>query len=108
MKRRITFEQLQELNDSQKQKLLDWWKPEIGDVVVNHHHEKVVVSSIRNDLMLCSLIGGTSYYIKSDVYPLMDIGQMIDFLLDDRQLTHIIDYPGVMCDSLWQEVKGAL
>jgi hypothetical protein len=35
MKRRITPEQLAELTEEQKDRLREWWKPEVGDFYYN-------------------------------------------------------------------------
>jgi len=109
MKQHITTEQLDfELNDKGKAKLRSWWKPKIGDLYIWHDGD------------------------KTPKYPLLSIGQMIEFLKEQGsfgmeeveksngtniktiwELDSINEWIHIgekeeLCDSLWEAVKDVL
>jgi hypothetical protein len=115
MKRRITPEQLAELTEEQKDRLREWWKPEIGDLNVFFENQKenvriVLYAPHRQGLYL----------------PLLDIGQCIDLLdnfvrqIDIYQIKEktwtVVDAEGEvfecghkeLIDALWEAVKSVL
>lgn len=134
MKQHITPEQLNELTDEQKEKLREWWNPQYGDMT-NHdltwgddgdgkrgfwEEDKEIETAFTNGYVPC--------------YPLLSIGQMIEFLdsldlevcISKPHLTQyevaIYDkytdkiqlnvdqgfYQGELCDALWEAVKELL
>lgn len=135
MRQRLTVEQLHELNDVQKTRLREWWKPQLGDFYIfkyegQYWHEPF-------------LIDGHDGYHKymnedgEDPIPLMSIGQMIEFLWEKTGAYHDNFQTGVEgpekqtfvdwefarevagatafqtyqyepCDALWDSVKFVL
>lgn len=67
MKQRITFEQLQDLTESQKSRLRDWWLPTQGDFFHTGNGCRIEV---------------VSQYLQpdDDDLPILSIGQMIQLL----------------------------
>lgn len=120
MKQRITFEQLQELSDEQKKRLWEWWEYNPGDIVVDFIDEgKSVFSLSTND--------SRQFRPSPTQYPLLTIGQMIEFLdPDGRTIFAFCNmiaaeppiyeasvngeqfYGANMCDALWEAVKQIL
>lgn len=117
MKQRITAEQLNELTDKQKQKLWEWWKPELYDF---GYDIKEKAPFVRSDL---------SFPKSKYDYPLLSVGQMIELLESKDDCLNIIkrtDLEGwgyeiqlrhlkyfkfqisELCDALWQAVKEVL
>lgn len=106
MKQNITIEQLKELSRDGNQKLLKWWKWSKNDLCYFTDTQHVGMWS-------GSPQGGT-------VYPLLSIGQMIEFLFDhleqpkrlyfnDMQHLGLDDVPlDNLCDALWEAVKEIL
>ena len=90
MKQRITAAQLAELSPEQQERLLDWWKPAVSDMVVERKTNKwydmdETIICIKNtgefifsdnpDYMDCL------YWEKKDDYlPKLTIGQCIELL----------------------------
>jgi len=120
VKQHITTEQLDfELNDKGKAKLRSWWKPKIGDLYIWHDgwSEKNGFNWTINvvdeeDEAIDGLIWIDGD--KTPKYPLLSIGQMIEFLRIDYYHA-IADYggfdwvePSMVCDALWQAVKEKL
>jgi len=109
MKRRITPEQLQELTDKQKQKLMEWWKPKEGD-----WYEIPIKTPIEERKEDHKADWQIKYKeIGSDHIPLLDISQMIELLedsLEDNQHYCEIRWCRYeeLCDILWKAVKAAL
>lgn len=119
MKQRIVPEQLKELTDEQMQKLHTWWRPELGDYMTDFETEENGTYFV-----------GICKYIKPGVaespgYPLLNIGQMIGLLMDNKAFTETlddgyfnscklitIDWPDMdeveLCDALWKAVKEVL
>ena len=90
MKQRITVDQLQELTEEQKQRLRGWWKPEEGDLVYNKFFNE----------------------FKQEELPLLDIGQMIELLLnravDPIEEPYELFINENLCNELWSAVKQVL
>ena len=88
MKQRITIEQLNELSDTQKQKLRELWKPRDYDVILykTPHESDGGVTSIKishgfldSEIVdIDSFIDG--YYNINDCLPLLSVCQMIEIL----------------------------
>lgn len=115
MKRRITIDQLNELTDEQKKKLNEWYKPQEGDFIAlkTCGRQEWTIYTKDFDLSFC----------KEDL-PLLDIGQMIEFL-DTLQLDIYKTLGGTwsvnnlngetfecghvdLVDALWKAVKQLL
>jgi hypothetical protein len=110
MKQRITVEQLQELTEEQQQKLREWWEPQDGDMFFRN-----------NRIQICDI---GYHHDKDECLPLLDIGQMIELLLDKCgknlniyqcknfntiTVTTFKEYfAQELCDSLWEAVKEVL
>jgi hypothetical protein len=118
MKQRITVEQLNELTDEQKERLRVWWKPQIGDWIIDTEEMEGPIEDLNKG-------GGDPIYSyggkwiteKSKCLPLLSIGQMIEL----TESTNIIKYNGgwaleedaisfhdELCDALWEAVKQVL
>jgi len=88
MKRRISVEQLQELTYGQKQKLNEWWKPQIGDVFLTPDNTTAAIGDYCFYTMHCTELvqfygndQNTETLVKVKYcIPLLDIGQMIELL----------------------------
>jgi hypothetical protein len=83
-KRRITVEQLNELSTQQMMKLKNWWKPSYGDACTFDGEKELIVFSDQK----------LSHY--SMCAPLLDIGQMIQFLQENR-VEFVYDYNEFFC-----------
>ena len=121
MKQRITAEQLNSLNDNQKNKLREWWEPKPWDVCWEGHFEVCIynLSETTDAIYLtnCDNDGCNDVSFKRDLLPLLNIGQMIEFL-DGPHMS--CTFPGwhVDCgptfvreelvDALWECVKTNL
>lgn len=70
MKQRISVEQLQELTAEQRQRLREWWKSEVLDIVYDRQ--------LGTKALVC-----TEYAI--DCLPLLNIGQMLALLQDKHK-----------------------
>lgn len=79
MKRHITIEQLAELDDEQRQKLWDWWRPVVGDLVVTFNANTVPISFNSCVHLYDNGMGSCGRF------PILAIGQMVEFL-DDHQM----------------------
>lgn len=111
MKKRITIEQFKELTDEQRRRLREWWKPELGDAFAYEWHDEIL-----SDVLVKSRDTET---VLDDAIILLSIGQMIEFLDDERQSVvpvplgqimpnyHLL-YTDSLCDSLWSAVKQTL
>jgi hypothetical protein len=127
-KRRITPEQLQELTEEQNKKLCDWWTPSEGDVFIVSNTKNTIIQNYIGAFSLDSL---RNFAQKPKGYmPLLDIGQMIEFLDEDgfgiekqkEDFWNIyvfndtgwkLDFGNIisndqLCDALWMVVKAVL
>ena len=104
MKQRITVEQFGQLNEKEIDKLIKWWQPKPGDyctalVMFSPKVEDFGIAfyKYRNaagyylDFHKPQVTG---YFDKKEVYPLLSIGQMIEFLTDAKVCTLGGDYMG--------------
>lgn len=120
MKQHITVEQLSELYDCDQDILFQWWKPNYGDLFYDSAHGVISYSSptlFRRRAKEHRLI------------PLLSIGQMIEFLdeqkwKDGLSIGHYVngwvvgdefhgDYSKYwtspeLCDALWEACKEIL
>ena len=119
MKQHITVEQFDELGNKQRQLLRDWWRPRPGDHAYFEGRYKVMIEA------------DTPFVGTSGVkyYPILSIGQMIEFLSDKGnnfwisynrnpmlwsytkgKTPHPEDQNTVpeICDALWEAVKEEL
>ncbi len=148
MKQHITVEQLNELTDRQRDKLRDWWEPRKGDIIycepldpdeqgrldiyfsgmrddfrIDLNNKKMVsIANNQNVFTLDNLEWNHSDY---KAFPLLSVGQMIEFLSKKEDVLDRIKYDGVyfkiktirkewskaseeLCDALWEAVKSIL
>lgn len=119
MKQNITIEQLNELSDKGKEKLREWWKPKEGDLTdcgtYYYDGEYVFFENKMDGNQKC--------------YPLLSIGQMIEFLDDNKMIMDIDPHYQIgylhgekfivggkticwwdkeLCDVLWLAIKKVL
>lgn len=116
MKQHITKDQLNELSEKERKALKSWYYPkkQLGDLVF---YEYPITEPIKNEVVPFGV-----YAMQGDPTPLLSIGQMIEFLGDDKYLdalgasvdqydgsgkTQGLDVEGI-CDSLWEAVKEIL
>jgi hypothetical protein len=121
MKQNITTDQLAELNEEQRKRLNEWWKPADGDCCAywngrwKKFTEMVAVQLVHIDDE--GYEDGGFEKGKAD-YPLLSIGQMIEFLLEKEEYGHN-DWDNLtlpvpyrkklrVCDDLWEAVKEVL
>jgi len=107
MKQHITVEQFDELGNKQRQLLRDWWRLRPGDHAYFEGRYKVMIEA------------DTPFVGTSGVkyYPLLSIGQMIEFLEDSGHWLHNKSMVSLnlredsvvnICDTLWDAVKKEL
>ena len=107
MKQHITVEQFDELGNKQRQFLRDWWRPQPGDHAYFEGRYKLMIEA------------DSPFVGTSDVkyYPILSIGQMIEFLEDSGHWTHNKSMVSLnlredsitnICDTLWEAVKEVL
>ena len=130
MKQQITKEQLNELSDEGRQKLKDWWKPKDGDFAYSYDSIVSDAGSELHEGFIGESIGYDDTFGESSgkyiLYPLLSIGQMIEFLKDidnDLDITYISSgsiwsigrefvpesiMDEELCDALWEAVKEVL
>lgn len=114
MKRRITADQLNELTDQQKERLREWWKPQEGDFVCDEYGDiGVLHKDLDTDWIVYSdytthLNDWDDPNIKQKLMPLLDIGQMIDLILDKTRTPFNFHCHTKVCDALWESVKYCL
>ncbi len=110
MKQRITSKQLEELSKKGKQKLEKWWK-----------QKKYLM---EGDTCMCggsfTVCKGHQEWMDSTKEPLLSIGQMIEFLVDNKKQLEVIlgenidyDLYGLYpvknwCNILWKACKEIL
>lgn len=125
MKQHISIEQLNELTPKGKDNLRKWWKPQLGDWVCITRG----IKNIKQHVDLNYEDSEWGYLIEpgekpsSHELPLLSIGQMIEFLGEERvKNTFTENYPGYeynelrwvkwseteLCDALWEAVKEVL
>lgn len=92
MKQRITAEQLMELTEEQKQKLREWWKPEVGDYYTHKHD--IVKCDMQTLVMAIE-----KFFIREDYLPLLSIGQMIELLQSKDRRNMIPEIRSKYCDG---------
>lgn len=109
MKQRITFEQLNELTDEQKEQLREWWKPKVGDFYIWHSEGM----KSEGEFLATDDVGPWADEEAGQyAIPVLSVGQMIDILhaRNSGFGNHHIDFDweGELCDALWDEVKQLL
>ena len=113
MKQHISTKQLNELSEKGKKRLKKWWKPETMMELVTDG-DKAIVGMYIPELEANGI----------KVWPLLSIGQMIEFLdenskflcilncKDHWEVGYSIDHPdwdGIeLCDALWMPTKEIL
>jgi hypothetical protein len=121
MKQRIDESQLAELSDDQKQRLRDWWKPQIGDMFAWITYGSLV--GPLGPIVTHEFSDNTFFYgkgtdepeefHKNGCIPLLSIGQMMELLSDLGEsyrevLDGDYDYITEACDRLFEAVKRVL
>ncbi len=135
-KQHITTEQLNELSDKGKEKLRKWWNPQDGDLFTDSNWcSELIWKNERSDDSFYScdkknkIMRDKNQLFEEnegnpednqdtvyDVYPLLSIGQMIEFLgegyfnvlCDGNSEVEWICPTKELCDVLWQAVKTIL
>lgn|GEM_PF-5740348 len=77
MKQRITIEQVYELPDMHKRKLVDLWKPERGDMFYNLKRKIILIAEATSEEGIES---SGELVQRHDCLPLLSIGQMIELI----------------------------
>jgi len=89
MKQRITPEQLQELTSEQQEALRKWWKPEEWELIyvtnkgLNTFGQAMRITGINpacDSLPMRLYVDVGGWCLKSEVLPLLSIGQCIELL----------------------------
>lgn len=78
MRQRITIDNLNQLTPEQKERLREWWKPQIGDLYTNLYAIFGIYSSKDYNKTSQLLRRGNIY--KINALPLLNIGQCIELL----------------------------
>lgn len=116
MKQHITIEQLNELSSEGKNKLREWWKPQVGDFFMTRYSPTYVVYGRDSDeldasepQLLTDQPVDSGYYgwnnyenfppderneekmerykeVRKDALPLLSIGQMIEFIGEKNKI----------------------
>ena len=126
MKQRITPEQLQELTSEQQEALRKWWKPEEWELIyvtnkgLNTFGQAMRITGINpacDSLPMRLYVDVGGWCLKSEVLPLLSIGQCIELLLDKEyqvswgEVLEDISYregDRELVDVLWIAVKELL
>jgi hypothetical protein len=117
MKQRITIEQLNKLTHEQKERLREWWNPNVGDFILLTNGEEFVLSFTPPEHLY------NTYKLEGNL-PLLSIGQMIEFIQEKKPLksiskarfdkwtvnieTSTLGYKDELCDSLWETMTRIL
>jgi hypothetical protein len=123
MKQHITPKQFKQLSDEQQKKLIEWWTPQEGDQAVCQYGVFTVHKKDNADEMIWCDCG---YSLPpSDPFPLVSIGQMIQFIQEKKPLlksiskarfdkwivnieTATLGYKDELCDALWEATTRVL
>jgi len=124
MKQHITVDQLNELDDVSKNNLKRWWKPQEGQKIIYIDNsgidDKRVDWLVEYDNMWYfseanSIEDFTEMMRAGDtLFPLLSIGQMLEFLGNDESHFALINSNDELidvsriCDTLWEAVKEVL
>jgi len=119
MKKRITVEQLNELPEKQKDKLRALWELEICDHVTVDFINEIMYEGDSDNMRpndndkKSIILYETHDKNPRKMYPLLDIGQMIELLEDSLEDNgHYCEIRWCkyeeLCDILWQSVKEVL
>lgn len=119
MKQCIEFDQLEELSEKQRERLDEWWKNNYRGIAIENGGDTYCDGGDCS----CDGEGHGSYY---DHFPLLSIGQMIEFL-EEEYNTSMASWQGwaitidqgrginvhgyenkELCDALWSAVKDVL
>lgn len=107
MKQHITIEQLNELSEKDKKRLVEWWQPKEGDIFVCDLTGEYVCNYFSQD----RIYHDSEYWeSKESSFPLLSIGQMIEFLTPSY-VSLLFDetvMDDALCDDLWEAVKEVL
>lgn len=98
MKQHITAKQLNKLSDKGLKKLRKWWKPRVGDLFCFFYDDGSIGEEVVRDCD-CTFLDhdykrktiDTHLFGVREMYLLLSIGQMIEFL--DRKRTGSINKP---------------
>lgn len=93
MKQNITKDQLNELTDKAKDRLNKWWKPKEGDrfYTTDPHSFIGLDEEIKESIVCPEMQWDEESFVTvnddlgKDYYPLLSIGQMIEFLDEYKQ-----------------------
>jgi len=125
MKQHVTVKQLNELSEKGKKKLRKWWKPKRGDKFSNlSWSDEVFYGELSSSTEAESYEPDKVYFKgsegegKEQDLPLLSIGQMIEFLEENKEdwINHIVISwekrvrlgKNYICSALWQATKEIL
>jgi len=133
MKTRIDVSQLNELSPEEKDKLRGLWKPKRGDIALvtadtlgKDDTALVTEYILEYKMVRVDFVTGSGSYDQGQLTPLVDIGQMIELLRNEKGAIPIMEeyddntfaayYPGEglfiykyeLADALWEAVKSIL
>ena len=124
MKQYVTPEQLQELTPEQQEALRKWWKPEEWELIyvtnkgLNTFGQAMRITGINpacDSLPMRLYVDVGGWCLKSEVLPLLSIGQCIELLLDKEyqvswgEVLEDISYregDRELVDVLWEIAKN--
>ena len=122
MKQYISVEQVLELPEEKRQRLREWWKPQVGDWFYGSHHTVndnmaglKEVHLLTNNVTDCGWYGASLYDAEPapDSLPLLSVGQMMEFLDSKEELVDVLPPDAFfdaenICNRLWAAVKAVL
>ncbi len=112
MKQYITKQDLEQLSGKGKERLREWWKPETSNLVTYIDKDLIKWVGVYGNEVELNKQG----YLKRNLYPLLSIGQMVEFLDEhsilwwDENGCKVLPWNQgeELCDSLWFAVKEVL
>ena len=119
MKQQITIDQLNELSEKGREHLREWWKPTPISECVSickrlDGGEPIEPRILEVDKFIAKYKESHNGWANFYYYPLLSIGQMIEFLGDDYSRIVLVSYTtdfvraDDLCDALWEAVKEVL
>jgi hypothetical protein len=133
MKQHITKDDLNKLSDEHKERLREWWNPQKWDIAVWGESEFPVskleadriVDAVEENSYVVNEYGHDDSYPLNQCIPLLSIGQMIQFIEENKPLLKgisknrfnqwfvniengMLGYKDELCDALWEATKQLL
>jgi len=117
MKQRIAVEDLNQLTYEQQNKLRQLWLPRIGNAVNYKYDNEVMFININaGDYNIILIRGNDKIRVaKEDCLPLLNIGQLIELILDNEVKNNYPEFDGFLtritkdtCNEMWKLVINLL